>query len=328
MHHYLPSKKLSLMILSIIFAGGGVFWVAHVGKLVPEDSSSFVETAEVTNLTLSFIEQDSDNDGLKDWEESLWGTDVNNPDSDGDGTSDGDEVAIKRNPTIAGPNDAYVEEVKGSEGEAAETEDLSRTALLAREYFATIINLKESGNFNDDTVSKLSESLVQNFTGENRAGGNRSKSDIVITEDNSAGSLRAYGNTMGAIVKKYADYNLPNELTVMARALETGDQSELKKLDRSIEVHKALIAEFAAVRVPSSAADIHLALINTYIATERSVEQMNTVFTDPFVGMLGVNTYTTHTGTLNKIFTDLRSYFLSRNIFFETKESGYVFTTR
>ncbi|MCR4330501.1 MAG: thrombospondin type 3 repeat-containing protein [Patescibacteria group bacterium] len=330
MHHYLPSKKLLLMILSVVLVGGGVFWVASIGKNKSQNSSFARESVKVTDLALSYTEQDIDGDGLKDWEESLWGTDVKNPDTDGDGTSDGDEVAAKRDPNIAGPDDVYVEQdiQTKTEGQVTSTEDLSQTALLAREYFATIINLKESGNFNAETVSQLSESLVQNFAGENSIGAKRSKSDLFLTEDNSTESLRTYGNTMGTIVKKYAGYNLPNELVVVADALETQDESKLKKLDRSIEVHKALIAEFTAVRVPLDAANIHLALINTYIATEQSIEQMNTMFADPLVGMLGINSYTTHTESLDKIFADLRSYFPSRGVFFEKKESGYVFAAR
>ena len=330
MHHYLQSKKLLLIMLSVVFVGGGVFWVANIGKKAPENSMTESAQANLNNLVLSYTEQDTDNDGLKDWEESLWDTDVKNSDTDGDGTSDGAEVAMKRNPIIAGPDDAYVEKTggSGSESQATSTEELSQTALLTREYFATIVNLKESGNFNAETVSQLSDSLVQNFIGANGAGSvgaGWNRSDLHLTEDNSIPSLRAYGNAMGAIVKKYTDMGLPSELAVLARALETQDKNELKKLDRSIEVHKALIAEFQSVRVPSSAANIHLPLINTYLATERSIEQMNTILADTLVGMIGAKAYVEHTTSLDKIFDDLKSYFFSRGIFFETKEPGYVF---
>ena len=112
---------------------------------------------------------------------------------------------------------------------------------------------------------------------------------------------------------------MPSELAVLARALETQDKNELKKLDRSIEVHKALIAEFQSVRVPSSAANIHLPLINTYLATERSIEQMNTILTDPLVGMIGAKAYTEHTTSLDKIFGDLNSYFPSHGVSLKQK---------
>jgi hypothetical protein len=44
---------------------------------------------------------DSDNDGLTDPEETLYGTDPNNPDSDGDGINDGDEVAAGTDPAVS-----------------------------------------------------------------------------------------------------------------------------------------------------------------------------------------------------------------------------------
>ena len=52
---------------------------------------------------------------------------------------------------------------------------------------------------------------------------------------------------------------------------------------------------------------------------------MNTILTDPLVGMIGAKAYVEHTTSLDKIFDDLKSYFFSRGIFFETKEPGYVF---
>lgn len=41
---------------------------------------------------------DTDEDGLKDWEEVIYGTDPYNPDTDGDEISDGDEIAQGSNP--------------------------------------------------------------------------------------------------------------------------------------------------------------------------------------------------------------------------------------
>lgn len=55
---------------------------------------------------LSFeLDNDWDNDGLINREESYWDTDPNNPDTDGDGYLDGEEVASGHDPLIPSPDD-------------------------------------------------------------------------------------------------------------------------------------------------------------------------------------------------------------------------------
>lgn len=53
-------------------------------------------------LTKKDFSTDSDNDGLTDAEERIYGTDPNNPDTDADGMSDGKEVKRGRNPLGSG----------------------------------------------------------------------------------------------------------------------------------------------------------------------------------------------------------------------------------
>lgn len=66
------------------------------GTLRPADSGS----QQVANPA-----GDDDGDGLSNADERLWGSDPRNSDTDGDGFKDGEEVASRHNPTIAGPND-------------------------------------------------------------------------------------------------------------------------------------------------------------------------------------------------------------------------------
>ena len=50
--------------------------------------------------TITVVVPDTDGDGLTDDQEVAIGTDPQNPDTDGDGTNDGDEVAAGRNPLV------------------------------------------------------------------------------------------------------------------------------------------------------------------------------------------------------------------------------------
>ena len=54
------------------------------------------------------MDQDADKDGLTNREESTWNTDFENPDSDGDGFLDGEEVASGHDPLKPGPDDALL----------------------------------------------------------------------------------------------------------------------------------------------------------------------------------------------------------------------------
>lgn len=47
-----------------------------------------------------YLTGDLDNDGLTNREEKIWGTDLRNPDTDNDGTSDGDEIDNGTNPLV------------------------------------------------------------------------------------------------------------------------------------------------------------------------------------------------------------------------------------
>jgi len=78
---------------------------------------------------------------LKDWEENLWGTDPNNPDTDGDGTSDGKEVSEGRNPLIAGPNDLIKDTIKNNNNN--NYQNLNETEKLSRDFFNGYLKLKK-----------------------------------------------------------------------------------------------------------------------------------------------------------------------------------------
>ncbi len=97
-----------VLVFFLLIALVAVFWMLKKENIAREGNhkiSEFIGTKKDFSRQFDF-KKDSDNDGLKDWEEALWKTDPQNPDSDGDGTPDGEEVAEGRNPAVPGPNDS------------------------------------------------------------------------------------------------------------------------------------------------------------------------------------------------------------------------------
>jgi len=80
MYKYLPSKKFTLILLSIIVAIGIIYFFSTPQKQkIVSPKNLEIKTSTTTQKILTL---DSDNDGLRDWEEAIWKTDIKNPDTE------------------------------------------------------------------------------------------------------------------------------------------------------------------------------------------------------------------------------------------------------
>lgn len=93
--------KIGVLLATLILVTGGVFVLLPSRKspsysLNPAPGASPAKEVRLNPRLLA--QEDSDNDGLKDWEEIIIGTDPHNPDTDGDETPDGEEMEQNRIP--------------------------------------------------------------------------------------------------------------------------------------------------------------------------------------------------------------------------------------
>src|SRR3989338_4500672 len=107
------SRKLSLLVAVLILLTGvflGGYLVLKSGKVSAGQIDDILKGAPIVTETCepnaSDPNKDSDNDGLKDWQEiQVYKSDPCKPDTDGDGYLDGEEVASGYDPTIKAPGD-------------------------------------------------------------------------------------------------------------------------------------------------------------------------------------------------------------------------------
>lgn len=92
----------ALTVLLIFGIIAGVRTLISTQEPESEVTNSVVATPAPEQLVAT---TDSDSDGLADEIEPIYRTDPNNPDTDRDGTSDGDELLQLRDPITAGPED-------------------------------------------------------------------------------------------------------------------------------------------------------------------------------------------------------------------------------
>ena len=77
------------LVFVAVFVAVGIFVLIFSGQKSNVARAPRQALAAVSPSSAQ-LQKDSDGDGLPDWEEALFGTNPHNPDTDGDGTSDGD----------------------------------------------------------------------------------------------------------------------------------------------------------------------------------------------------------------------------------------------
>lgn len=318
---YLPSKKITIIIIFVIIALGMILWITKRGEKRQGVQDILIENIQNSKLIAEIADKDSDGDNLADWEEALWGTDPENPDSDGDGTPDGEEILTNRNPLIAGPDD-FFQTVMVEGGESGPDDGLTLSGQFGRDFIISYANLKANNPAGAVSPEVLYKTITNNI----------SKIEIVEsytisnlrTTDNSLTSIRNYGNSLGKNFRLSLS-DKDGELAVMVTILEGKREEDVEKLKNIIEKHKNILRLNLLVLVPFEARILHLEMLNSYKRFIDSLENFSKVLEDPLVGIVGLGQYSQETEVFTKIIDDLKEYFTLKNVTFNRAENGYMF---
>jgi len=159
-----PSSRVSIVILITAIMVTGVIVFSGI-KTQKNNQTGSINSELGPNISINLAEQntqkDTDSDGLLDWEEYLWNTDINNPDTDGDETSDAEEVRLNRNPKKAGPDD-YNYSFGDTISKDLEKNPIDKNSLTYK-AFLTLVNkyfaLSQGGQLDDTTKKQLVDEL-------------------------------------------------------------------------------------------------------------------------------------------------------------------------
>ncbi len=242
---------------------------------------------------------DTDQDGLRDWEEVLWKTDSTNPDTDGDKTLDGDEIAKNRDPRITGPKDtltdlqkpAYQQENVGTLtlSEQIRAEFYSQLALTEGQIdSSTLLNL-----FADVAEKHLLTETVNPYSKEDLKIVTRSQA----TYDNYANQISLLSQDFSGLFSQEfvedvfaSDILAPNDT-----AAKIADAKKLQdKLSKSL--------------VPNDAIETHLLFINGLSLAHESLAELQEVQTDELERTLSIKTLSVGIQMMTKAGKNLETY--------------------
>lgn len=299
MEKWLPSKSIIIFFGVVTITMVGLFLIFIKDN---DDKSETKNTKLITSLFKQQSEKDLDNDGLKNWEEDLWKTDPNNPDTDGDGTLDGDEIKENRNPLVKGPDDIFI--VKDLSLDNNFGENLAKD--IGENLISEYLFLKNNDLLNE----KNKEILIENIVGDKlnliRTENNEkiySIDDIVTTKKEDLDTLTEYSLALKRVLSK--GMKLENEASILERSLNNNDPVILDKLDISIKTYEIMGEELLKLIVPESFVENHLKAINSIKNINYSVKNMKLVFENPLKTLSTLSLYNESTKGAIKAFMDL-----------------------
>lgn len=316
----LPSKKIQALIIIIIalfisyfvytmnFGSAVASWIKGITEKPRYDASLEAVTYEGVSYQSDL---DTDSDGLKDWQEALWGTNKNDPDTDGDGKNDGTEIEEGRDPTIPGPNDR-LEDTRGISASsvasfsAGVSQDPNNvTSNLSKGLFAQFMSLDASGELTDTSQENLINSVISNID----PGAIPPKytiSDVKVVP-NSQTSLKAYGNSIAS--------------ALTALQSRVGGQSDNQK---ALAEYQGLMETLSNLQVPSTLGLNHLRVLNNFNVTYQSMIMVVAYENDPVKALLAMKTLDSSNADARVLFTNIAKEMKNNGIIFNQSEAGNI----
>lgn len=244
------------------------------------------------------INKDTDQDGLLDWEEGLWGTDP-----------------TKAETTPGTPDSIVIEKLKGEQANSVEQgesllnsgekENLTETDMFSRELFSTVATLSQAGSLDEATIEKITSSLAERM--QNSAPRKVfTSADIKIINDESFQAIKNYNYALRDIYTKFqTKEGAVKVLQEFTADGNTVNLDALKKLDPIIEQTNKILAGIAQTPVPQTLSLLHLNLLNSLERLNENYSDIRLYDTDVIVSLSAMIQYGQNTVILETAASNL-----------------------
>jgi hypothetical protein len=308
----LPSNKVSLLFIFVVLVvvliiGGDVFY----DRIKPDDTSNLIDAdLYIERQTTDNASVDTDGDGLLDWQESLYGSDSNNFDTDGDGTSDGNEISEGRDPTIAGPNDGLIntQTILNTDFDVPGYTPGSLTDSLSKDLFTDYFELRQSNAFIPENQEIVVNQLSNQIEGQTALSDEYSTSSINQVETTDE-SLEIYGTELANIYFEYTDK--------LSKIEQIDDEQYLNSVSST---YKEFAIRLLAVKVPTAAVNVHLAIVNKVNNAGVLIAELSEHQTDPLKSLFAIRKVQQNSQGETELYTNLAVYFKENDIIFKDSQ--------
>lgn len=282
---YLPSKQFITKIIKIIILVIVVFSIYQVMSFVknrPNQSSS------IKLNIIKEVQDDSNNNGIPDWEERLWGL---NPYKNGKKNK---EIILAKRQAI-NPNANF----------SKDKQAITKNENLSREFFAAIMSLQQTGKLNEKSMGIIADSISQKIVAKPIPDIYTMKSLTII--DSSIKNNNKYYSGFIDLVYKYKNENIGDELTFIIQGLAYKNPHILSLAGTIATAYRNFGQDLIKIPVPRNLALIQLKMANDYEKNAQSIDGLMQIPTDPLVGMRALINYKKYNDALTSDINKLSS---------------------
>lgn len=267
--------KVALITLLVFIALYGGY--RGVKKLVLSDSKNASnEEAPLPSNTLEPQDNfsiDSDNDELPDLVENVYHTDPSRPDTDSDGTLDGKEVSLGRDPLTPAPNDLIKDILTGDK--------VSQQDTYTAKYLATLpTDLPREDVLNKDKIAAFVEQEKGSILPE------VSSASIKTTSETGGEAIESYLNSISSVhnpgIKAVSSTDIDTAFKAYYSSPTTS--TALKELRIALEQN---IVALQKITPPQEALALHTKLLAASQALVDNVKLLERMPEDFIGGLIG-----------------------------------------
>lgn len=282
---YLPSEKFMAIVLVIVIFISIFF---SIKGIVTFFKNRKIDKNKPTQITIGqLIQKDSNDNGIADWEEYLWGLDPNKT------GPENKEFILTKKKMLALNNDNL---------SADPSQAITDNEALSQEFFAAIVSLQQTGSLNDESLGAITNAIGDNVKTEDIADIYTYNMMTVINDSPTANVT--YQDNLSSLVTKYQDADIGNELTFIVQGLNNQDPQALYAAQTVAIAYQNFGKEFIKVPVPKVLAALQLSAANNYEKTGQTIHSLTTMLNDPLGGMKGILNYQKYNDALG---TDLET---------------------
>ena len=269
---YLPSKQFRLRLAVLVALVAVIMSVYELFTFIHnrQEAANHPTPLAIKDL----VQKDSNNNGIPDWEEALWGLD---PTKNGD--TNKEFIMAKRQALTQG---ADAQPVPASQS-------TPENQQLAQDFFATLMTLQQTGNLDDNSLQTISDAIGQKITAPSIP--DVYTIDMAKQVPLTKASYNAYVTAYANLLIKYKDANIGNELSYIDVGLQNKDPGALAVAQKIATSYRAFGKDLMATPVPDFIAATNVSLANNYDKTGQSIGGLTQILSDPIVGMKAVINY-------------------------------------